>query len=98
MTLAGISVPLLPSDGLSHTDAVACLSNLWWVLSTPLQCGSTAQMFLELPAIVDSTPLLRSLGLLINLLSRSTRGPFGSIADYWADGSAEDKIYLRTEP
>jgi hypothetical protein len=93
-TLPSILVPLLPSHGLSHADAVACLSNLWWVLSTPLQCGSTAQMFRELPALVDSTPLLRSLGLLINLPSQSTRGPFGSLADYWADCSAEDKNYL----
>jgi hypothetical protein len=93
-TLADISLPLLPPRGLSHTEVVACLSNLWWVLSTPLQCGSTAQMFRELPAVVDNTPLLRGLGLLINLLSRSTRGPFGSLADYWSDCSAEEKNSL----
>jgi hypothetical protein len=32
--------------------------------------------------------------LLLNLLTRSTRGPFGSLADYWADCSADDKNYL----
>jgi hypothetical protein len=79
-TLSDISVLLLPSCGLSHADAVTCLSNLWWVLRTPWQCGSTAQMFRELPAVVDNTPLLQSLGMLINLLNQSTRGPFGSIA------------------
>jgi hypothetical protein len=93
-TLLHVSSPLLPASGLSHTDTVSCLSNLWWVLSKPLQCGPAAQMHRDLPALVECTPVLRSLALLINLLSRSTQGPFGSLSDYWATCSPEEQNYL----
>jgi hypothetical protein len=67
-TLSGLSDPLIPRAGLSYSQIIAILSNLWWMLSLPLQCSIGPNNISGLQSLVDGTPLLRTLAILIDLL------------------------------
>jgi hypothetical protein len=89
-TLSGLSDPLIPRAGLSYSQIIAVLSNIWWILSLPLQCSIGPNNISDLQSLVDSTPLLRALAILIDLL-RNTQY---DVASFWERCSGVERCRL----
>jgi hypothetical protein len=96
-TLSGrrTSDPVIPREGLSLTEVVSVLSNLWWVLSLPAQCAVGPDNVAALQEVVSSTPLLHALYMFITILSRSAVGPSGvDLAKFWEACSGPERCFL----
>jgi hypothetical protein len=85
-TLSSLLDPLIPRASLSYSQIITVLSNLWWTLSLPLQCSIGPNNISGLQALVDSTPLLCALAILIDLL-RNTQY---NVAAFWERCSAAE--------